>query len=1378
MKTITKLISRIREKSFPYLIFITTLLVCDFISAQPFSPKLVFEKLTIENGLSSSAIYSIHQDRTGFLWFGTEDGINRYDGYNFKVYRYQPGKINSLSGYTVNTIFEDSDGILWIGTRDGLNMFDPSTEEFTHFKANPDSSGFLSENFITKIFEDSRRNLWIGTKNGLNIFDRKKKIFLVYYNNPQVNNSISDNYVVSFLEDNNGYLWIGTRNGLNKYNYADKSFTVYKYNPQNNNSLNNNIIFSLFEDSNGTIWVGTYKGLNKIVVSSDNNELKFIRVEDEYPQWKTINNQIISSICEDDYNNLWIATKGSGLNIINREKNEVRNIRHQKDNIKSINSDEIRVVFKDFSGVIWIGHFIKGINSFNKDSGRFFHYKVTGSDNELNYSNDIYSILIDKKRNLWLGSSDNGINLIKEWNTPNQKISKIIVDNPVTSIIEDKYGDIWIGTFGSGLQRFNPGLKKSKVYKYDPSNHKGINNNFIHTLFEDKEGTIWIGSGLGGLIKYDMINDSFISFMHNPADEKSISSNEISVIYEDKDGTLWLGTTTQGINILNKHQSEFIRYKHNPEDINSISSQRINTIYQDNSGRIWIGTFSGGLNLFEKKTETFKHYTTENGLPGNTIFSIVEDNSGNLWLSTNKGLSKFNPALNQFNNYDASDGLQGEEFNPQSYFYDKEKNLIFFGGPNGLNIFNPDEIKENKIIPKLAVTDFQIFNHSVKAANRNGVQKIVTFSDEIEISYSDNIFSFEFAALHFSNPRKNQYAYKMEGFDKKWIYSGSRRFVTYTNLNPGNYTFKVKASNNDGKWTEKPLSINILISPPWWQTGWAYGSYIIIIVAGLFGVRRFEKNRMKLRNELKMHEFETQKLREVESMKSRFFANLSHEFRTPLMLIKGPVEKLLNENSEGTIGDQLRMINRNSINLQNLIDQLLELSQLEASAIPLKAKEENIIPLLKGLTFSFDSLAREKNITLKFVSNAESIITWIDKDKFEKIINNLLSNAFKFTNDGGRVSVIIELNDMKKFVEVIIQDSGIGIPENKIEKIFDRFFQADESGAGGSGIGLALVKELCELHKWDINVSSKRGIGTKFILQIPLGDHFNKNENNTSEKVINEELFNFKVAEPTLQRKIEQNDKEIKEGKPTILIVEDSKDVRTYLVDLLGEQYYLIQASNGREGIKSAYENSPDLIISDIMMPEMDGIEFCKKIKTDFDTSHIPVILLTAKVTDKSKYEGLETGADDYLTKPFDSKELFIRIKNLLEQRKRLKEKFSKDINVNPSSIAQNSVDKEFLEKAFSIAEKNLNNPEFDAESFAEELFMSLSQLRRKLKAVTNQAPGEFLRTYKLKRAAQMILEKKLSITQISLEIGFNSPSHFTKAFREQFNCLPSDFKG
>jgi signal transduction histidine kinase/DNA-binding response OmpR family regulator len=625
----------------------------------------------------------------------------------------------------------------------------------------------------------------------------------------------------------------------------------------------------------------------------------------------------------------------------------------------------------------------------------------------------------------------------------------------------------------------------------------------------------------------------------------------------------------------------------------------------------------------------------------------------------------------------------------------------------------------------------------------------------------------------------------MEGFDNDWVNSGSRRFVTYTNLNPGEYIFKVKSTNSDGIWNENAKELKVIITPPWWQTPWAIGLYALIFLLGVWGIIKFQTYRTRLQHELKMQEFEAHHLREVENMKSRFFANLSHEFRTPLTLIKGPLEQLISGRIKENLKDYYKMLLRNTEKLQNLIDQLLELSQLEAETIPLNKQNLELVSLLRSFTYSFMPLAEQKFITLSFNSTVDRINVMIDRDKLEKIINNLLSNAFKFTQSGGKISVdlTIEKDNANELAIVSISDSGIGIPDEYQSKIFDRFFQMDDDSKGnqtGSGIGLALVKELATLHNWDISVQSIEGEGTVFTLKITLEKTIDFEKENVvtldSEIKIAKEEYIFDSIDGEIGED-GNSDKQFT-GEPVILFVEDSHDVRNYVYDLFKQDYKVLLAEKAEDGIELALKNTPSLILSDIMMPGMDGIEFCRRIKSDWQTSHIPVILLTAKATSNSKIEGLETGADDYVTKPFNFEELAARIKNLIEQRKHLREKFSKEINIKAESISSNVVDKEFVQKIIDIIEKNLGNEKFDSQMLSEELFVSRSQLNRKLHAVTGQGPGEFIRIYKLKRAAQMIVENRLSITQIAYEVGFGSPAQFTRSFKKYFNCLPSDFTG
>ena len=702
------------------------------------------------------------------------------------------------------------------------------------------------------------------------------------------------------------------------------------------------------------------------------------------------------------------------------------------------------------------------------------------------------------------------------------------------------------------------------------------------------------------------------------------------------------------------------------------------------------------------------------------------------------------------------------------------------GSTSGLNFFDPAEIVQSNFKPDVVITDFQIFNKSVPIKPTSVLPKSIFNTKEITISHTQNVFSFQFSALDFNSPSSVKYAYQMEGFDKEWILVGNRRFVTYTNLNPGKYIFKVKSTNSDGVWNNNATSVAVIITPPWWQTPWAILLYFVVFVLGLWAIIKFQSNRTKLQQELKIREFESYHLREIEKMKSRFFANLSHEFRTPLMLIKSPIQELISGRIKDNLPNYYKLLLRNTEKLQQLIDQLLELSQLESASIPLKAEPQDLVRLLKSFTASFIPLAEMNSIKFNFNSEVETATALIDKDKLEKIINNLLSNAFKFTPIGGMISVelsVAQKSDLS-VAKISVSDSGIGIPKELQSKIFDRFFQVDDPSnrsAGGSGIGLALVKELVSLHEWQISVSSAEGGGTEFLIEMPLIINYRTEvfEKQIANKINNKTSDEVELSDDyTTVRAETKND----EAKSLILFVEDTEDVRIYVHDILKSHYNVLLAENAEKGIELAQNNLPDLIISDVMMPGMDGFEFCNKIKTDWKTSHIPIILLTAKATQQNKIEGLETGADDYLTKPFDFNELFVRIKNLITQRKQLRDKFGKEIVIHPESLSENILDKEFIQTIINVIENNLHNESFNSESLAKELFVSRSQLNRKLNAITNQGPGEFIRIYKLKRAAQMIIENKLSITQIAYEVGFGSPAQFTRAFQKYFNCLPSDF--
>jgi signal transduction histidine kinase/ligand-binding sensor domain-containing protein/DNA-binding response OmpR family regulator len=1395
------------ENSLLILCLITSIFISDL-----FSQSILFNSLSVKGGLSNNKVISILQDKTGFLWFGTEDGLNRFDGYEFKVFRNNPADSNSISGNNIWSLFEDGEGNIWIGTKSGeLNRYDAKKDIFEHWKI---ESKNYKENSINEIYRDKEGIIWIGTyQSGLYRFNIETNKLDNWNYKPGDPHSLSNNFVTFIAEDSDGYLWISTYNGLNKFNPKsnDDSFLQFYSDSENTSTLSSNLIWSITKSKYDPelMWIGTASGL----VSLDTKKQIFSRIPITKENSLQFGNSF-ASVVEEKNNNenvLWLGTYG-GLVRLNMKNGESQRFIKRENEPSSIISNEINKLIKDRSGVIWIA--TENGLSYISPKGMKFNslFDEQKKSEELKDLSKINVKAISQHSNgkLFFGTSKGVYGYTNSSNKHIIQKYKSTDGINVWSMADGSNDDLWIGTYGQGLKQLNLKDGNLKNWLIESPTFKTSAYDYLKSLCLDNNNDLWIGFWGGGLGRMNTKNGKYNIWIHDDDNPNSISHNDVWAIHQDRNGRIWIGTNGGGLNLFdNKNGGEFHKFIEVKDQEKKLSSNSIYSICESTKGKysnnfdqtiLWIGTSSGLNKLIINNTSELLNinsldfkvfiYKTENGLADNSIKSILEDENGNLWIGTNSGISFFDIESNKFINYSSPDGLIENEFNSGSAL-SSEEGLMYFGSIEGLNVFDPKQIKQSVFIPAVVLTDFQIFNQPVKVGNESPLKENINEAKAIILSHSENVFSFQFSALDFNSPQSIQYAYIMDGFDADWIYSGNRRFVTYTNLDPGKYTFKVKATNSDGIWSEDFKSILVIVNSPWWRTGWAYAFYVLLIVVGIFTARKIERNRSALRNELKMREFEAKKQRELENMKARFFANLSHEFRTPLTLIRGPIEELINKKAGDNEEEYYQLIQRNSEKLQELIDQLLELTQLENASIPLKAKQENIVSLMRGLLYSFESLAKQKNITLSFHSQNDRLISWVDRDKLEKIINNLLSNAFKFTSSNGVISVGINhtSNNDEEFAEVLISDTGIGIPKEKQERIFDRFYQVDDSSRknyGGSGIGLALVKELVDLHKWEINVDSELGKGTEFNLKIPLWDSYLNGNEKVSEaitdKLIGETYKHEKESaedSDLFEKEIEQEiieKKKLLGDKPSILIVEDSEDVRSYLNSLLKSDYRIYEAVNGEDGVKKTSELIPDLIISDVMMPSMNGMEFCKKVKTDWLTSHIPVILLTAKASAQSKIEGLETGADAYLTKPFNSNELSVRIRNLLEQRKMLREKFSKEIKVEPASIAVTSLDNEFLQKAFDVAEKNLSNTEFNSEAFAKEMFVSRSQLHRKLLAITSQAPGEFLRTFRLKRAATFILEKRLSITQVAFEVGFSSPSHFTKAFRQQFNCLPTEF--
>ena len=1398
------------------LILLTAIL---FLIVKAESSKLVFDHITLDQGLPVSNVKRIHQDSQGFLWFATDCGLIKYDGYNVKIYKYNPADPNSLTCNNVSRIIESNYGgrdVLWIGLcNGGVCKFDLDTERCTRYCTDPFNPNSIKNGVVWALCESKSEALWIGTFLGIDRLD---------YKTSQFTHFLGDTCVKALHEDENGILWIGTwKYGLIKLNPETGEKWTYLHNPDDPASISNNNVESIYESDlygRRILWIGTRRGLNKF----DPVTGEFIPFGPNPGNPVSLKEISVYSIFEPTYGKpgeLWLT--GGPLRIFNIETERYIQFLHDPDDPHSISSSGVNSVCEDKSGVLWIGSALE-INKLNRQKKPFKNYQYQPRDSASLSSNIILSIYQDSDGILWIGTS-NGLNKLVRETGQCIRFPLYPKNGPrVNAIQEDSLGRLWLGTSRGIIQldKYNGEIQQYAVeWEGAP---RGYREN-ISSICKDNNN-LWFGaSSAGGIHKYNITSGSFTHYLRYYRVNDILSRSYISNRY------LWLAGKIFGLIKIDKETGHYIMYGHHGGLPGSLSNNRVYTLNQTDSGTIWLGTGNGLNKLVVEEEEpdsskileykdystgdkicyrdsvgayfdansasmywnspqySFINYTEENGFPSSHVVGILEDEGGHLWLSTLNGISRFDPQQKTFRNYYKSDGLPSNQFIPRAC-YKNDQGEFFFGTISGLTSFFPDSIKDNTYIPPVVLTDFQLFydpvpiDPEIAKNSKSGfaLPKHISRLDTLKLSYRENVFSIKFAALDYHNPMKNQYAYKLEGFNKDWIYTdASNRTATYTNLDPGEYIFKVKGSNNDGLWNEEGKALKIIIDPPWWRTELAYITYVLMIILVIYAYWRFQLGRIRLKHQVELEHLETKRYHEMNTLKSRFFANISHEFRTPLTLILGPLQKMLKRLRDKESQHDLSLMQKHARRLLSLVSQLLDLSKLEANKMALRTTEQNIVPLIKGLVQSFSSLAERKNIDLTFKSDVKVLPVFVQKDIIVKIINNLLTNAFKFTDRGGSVSISLIADDEKKFAVISVTDTGIGIPVERLEKIFDRFYQVDgdqNREHEGTGIGLSLIKELTELHKGKISVKSKEGEGSTFSVQLPLGkEHLTPKEiieaveQSDSEQIKPEVLIDID-SELTVDKKMIQT----WDSTWEILIVEDNIDVRNYIRSYLDNDYFCMEAGNGQIGFEKAVKKLPDLIISDIMMPVVDGVEFCRKVKSDERTSHIPVILLTAKADIEDRLDGLVTGADDYLTKPFEARELLIRIQNLIEQRHRLQERFRKEFSIIPDDIILTPVDKKFMDRVVNIIKDNLGNMDFKVDKLSHKAFMSRQHLNRKLKALTGNSAQEFIRNIRLKTAAQLLRSQEATITEIAYRVGFSSPSYFSEQFRLQFACSPSEF--
>jgi len=1365
-----------------------------------------FEEVQIPKEYENFYGMSILQDSDGFMWFGSKTGLIRYDGANFKHYSFEmTGEIETsqgtarLANYFVKSLMEDDEGAIWFVSKSMLIRFDRKTEKYEQFWDPKKSSQKYTG------VECGDGYIWLGSQYGLYRFDKRTGTFVFYLGTMNEDGSLIVDPVHSIYEDHQGTFWIIYLNGDIAI-FDRKSGALHEF-----NSIPAPVT-GLFEDRTGRFWMTTKDGLYLYNRESNNYYRQLYLPEDP----DRLGNQYLGKIIQGKAGDFWIST-GDGIYHYSESLNKLGYWNYPIINslVKSkIVEDFSQELYLDNNGTLWF-FTGDGIGKLTKQFNNFTQFDLVDTVNacrETIHTENKYFITIRTT------PQHNGYYMLDRIT---HTCSRLLIDDmgeidEIRYSIIDRKGNLWVSSYGNGLYRGKRAEDGSVHFERvfsNPKDSSNIPSLNINRIFEDSRGRIWIEARDRWPCYYDPDQDRIIHVIDNPQSMDKLPRKDIigtslgAVQGETNKGILMASHRSYGIFALippfikvSEHAvmpSNLIRFRTVSDD-KVVHGWDMYQFPDDTLGIIW--TRGGDVSGFQKLvldhpeqevdfSVRSKVYSEEDGLPIPHVFCILADDYGNFWLGTaDGGLSQFNPEKSIFKNFNENDGLPGKYIGTAVKSEDGE---MFFALDNG-NIFsvNPDSLVLNTLVPPVLITDLRVNNRSISPGDSTLLDTIISYKSRIKLAYNQNNISLSYAALNYIQPFKNQYRYRLDGFLDEWVPAGNSTRVDYTNLAPGHYTFRVIGSNNDGIWNETGAILEIRISPPPWLTPWAYIFYALLITGVLYAYRRYLINREKMKASLEIERMEKEKIREIDQIKSRFFANITHEFRTPLTLILGPAENVLRSKKENITMNRsvFESIRKSADRLLQLVNQLLDISKLESGSLKLQVTEGDLVESIKPILLSYISLAESKKIVYSYDLPVISLKTWFDIDKVHKITGNLITNAIKYTPAGGSVKVVIRYvfpagSDIPERIELTVEDTGSGITHEAQEKIFDRFYQVNDPGSGGegTGIGLALVKELVDLNRGEINLRSEPGLGSTFRVSLPVRkDQFHAEEIQSGPTGDPEPAPPL-VVEPesegerdALSPGIEK--KEAPDDAPLILIVEDNLELASYISGILDDQYRILSAANGSLGLEVARENIPDLVISDLMMPVMDGLEFCGKIKEDRRTNHIPFILLTARADRESKLEGLGTGVDDYIIKPFDAEELKTRIRNLILQREKLREHFRQDFlledngQVVPASFSS-------LKEIVSIIDRHLEDPDFHIRTFSEALSMSRSQLFRKIENITGTTPNELIRLVRMKRAAQLLRTGVLNVTQVMYQVGMTHPSHFASSFRKYYGVNPSEYK-
>lgn len=1355
-------------------------------------PALVFaqpkgwQPITISDGLSQGMIYDLKQDQNGFIWIATKDGLNRYDGYNFKVFTNDPYNPFSLSDNSCSALLIDRQQRLWIGTvHKGLNLFDDRTQRFYHIDINDRSAPSAGSYEITVLNEDPDGNIWVGTEAG-----KLFKVTLPAYLRERFpseaditsqvrlkavslagTEDIQNRYVHYLNFHANGSALVGFTGGL---------FSVNWRQPANADTI---------ATSGLTDFHATYEEAGQ--------GYRFVAVSDAIIGWYGGKRKRIALPHPDNFGvqlraidarTIAVATPAflwlmSPAKLFGQDSLTARNTYE----LIPTNVNTITSLLKDRSGAIWLGTSGYGLLKFNPNVKQFRAYLPDKS---------LTSQYVDRQNRTYVRYQFAYALLDRAANRLVPFLSKTLpeADRRQRHLMQDRQGNFWVSnvhfeTHEQHLFKFSENWQLLKKYPLPANTTFGF---YTNATLEDSDGNLWIGAANGYLLRFSPHRETFTVFSYRALLASSEANIETSTVYQDRQGVFWLGTQKGLIKVKNaRTRPVFTLYKNSVTNRRSLSNNGVLSVIDDPyqpDTYLWVGTKGGGLERLHKPTGQFDHFTESQGLPNKVVYGILADDYRNLWLSTNRGLARFNPRTFLFRNYTKADGLQGDEFNTNSYFKSASGELLF-GGVNGLTAFRARDVAgPGPVKPMVHIISLKVNNKPVEAGEPDKLlTNAILYTRALNLAYDQNLLTFEFAVMDYTHPAQNRFRYRLAGIDPDWIEAGTNRFANYTQLSPGTYTFRVMGSADGETWSA-PIALDIRIYPPFYQTGWAYLFYALVL--GLIGWQayRFQMQRLMLQQKVLYEQKEAGRLAELNALKTQFFTSISHEFRTPLTLILGPLADLRQRSPAEPL---LPIMERNARRLLGLINQLLDLSKLEAGQSVPEFNQGDITAFFRSLAGSFQSLAESRQITFEFTQPEPERWATFDRDKLEKIVTNLLGNAFKFTPTGGKVHLSVQYVGPAETsaVTVVVQDTGIGIRADKLPYIFDRFYQVNshvQRPYEGTGIGLALVNELVGVLGGTIQVASTEGAGTTFTLSLPLpqtpapspaapaAHEPTRRSFSLPDGIEHEELVPAgQPSSATLPAPERTEDK-------LLLIIDDNADIRAYLRSIFAPEYRIMEAEDGRDGLEKASATLPDLVICDLMMPRLDGFGFCRSLKTQEATSHIPVVMLTARANEENRIEGFDLGADDYLTKPFNRREIQARVRNLLQQRQRLYEWFTTRLartDVPEPPPAPLTAEQQFIDRLTALVEAHLDEPAFSVEALAEAANLSRMQLHRKLKALTNTSATDFMRNIRLAYAAHLLREGEQSVTQVAYAVGFDSLSYFAKVFQERYGKLPSQYR-